>query len=376
MRPTFASLFAAAALAAGAGCLPNATWLPDSSGFVYTGGPKKDQLLLYDVKAGKARVLVDKNAGPAWPAVSPDGKKIAVALRDDDRKTIRLTVAVFDGDGKELHRSKPLDWKSHDNPKTLFAAEAFWTPKGDRLLLSTDGVGGFYDPKEQGLVKMDMMIVAAFGGNPYRPDGKGFFAFKSEQFYLIDEDGKETEVKPADQALFEKKKDEPGSPLNTMLAWPFLHSSHWEKGRAVVAWNGSRVAIDPDKTEMTLETFKPELTADKEIIADQATLECGAVVRAVELVSRWSPNNPETYRVDFGRYRLELVKPRAKEATVLMDEAMLFAIQPSPDGKSALVRGAKSIEAMMEAKPGEDWLFLIDGKGEVAAKIDTAKEVK
>jgi hypothetical protein len=56
-----------------------------------------------------------------------------------------------------------------------------------------------------------------------------------------------------------------------------------------------------------------------------------------------------------------------------MDEADFFTIAPSPDGKSALVRGAKSLEAMFEAKAGEDWLFLIDGKGEVAAKVDTAK---
>jgi hypothetical protein len=144
----------------------------------------------------------------------------------------------------------------------------------------------------------------------------------------------------------------------------------------VVAWNGSRVVIDADKAVMTLEDFKPDLTADKKIIADQATLEGGAVVRAVELIPRYSPDSRGPYRVDFGRYRLELIKPRTNEATELMDEAMLFAIQPSPDGKSALVRGAKSIEAMMEAKAGEDWLYLIDDKGEVAAKIDTAKDVK
>jgi hypothetical protein len=57
----------------------------------------------------------------------------------------------------------------------------------------------------------------------------------------------------------------------------------------------------------------------------------------------------------------------------MMDEADFFTIAPSPDGKSALVRGAKSLEAMMEAERGEDWLFLIGGKGEVATGIDAAK---
>jgi hypothetical protein len=156
-----------------------------------------------------------------------------------------------------------------------------------------------------------------------------------------------------------------------MLAFPFLHDSRWEKGKAVVAWNDLRLAIDSTNATMTLEEIKPELTADKRVIEVQKSLGGGAVVRAAELTPRYGGGGAPV-----GRFRLEVVKPGAKEATTLMDEADFFTIQPSPDGKSALVRGAKSIEAMMEAKPGEDWLYLIDGKGEVAAKIDTAKEVK
>jgi hypothetical protein len=93
----------------------------------------------------------------------------------------------------------------------------------------------------------------------------------------------------------------------------------------------------------------------------------------VELIPRYTKDPRGPGEPGFGRYRLEVVKPGAKEAKTLMEEADFFSISPAPDGKAALVHGAKSMEAMFEAKPGDDLLFLIDAKGEVAAKIDTAK---
>ncbi len=52
------------------GCYPGIAWLPDSSGFVYTGGKDERQLLLYDLKTKASRVVVADVGGPAWPAVS------------------------------------------------------------------------------------------------------------------------------------------------------------------------------------------------------------------------------------------------------------------------------------------------------------------
>lgn len=68
----------------GAGCVPSAAWLPDSSGFIFIDkfqGKKGTRLVRYDIKSKKRTVLVENtNTETLLPGVSPDGKKVAVAL--------------------------------------------------------------------------------------------------------------------------------------------------------------------------------------------------------------------------------------------------------------------------------------------------------
>ena len=109
------------------------------------------------------------------------------------------------------------------------------------------------------------------------------------------------------------------------------------------------------------------------MIQQQVQLSGGGVVRAVELSTRYKkdrdPGDPP-----FGSYRVEVVKQGAKEPKTLMDDAGFFMIYPSPDGKKAVVKCSKSLEAIFtESNPEQDMLFLIDGLGDVAAKIDLAK---
>jgi dipeptidyl aminopeptidase/acylaminoacyl peptidase len=372
LRRAFPLLAAAAlALVAGAGCLPNASWLPDSTGFVYTGGPNHDQLILYDVKEGKGRVLVKKDAGPAWPAVSPDGKRFAVALRKRDGDAAKLEVAVFDRDGKELQRSKPMDWRPTGGGDEL-AAQCFWAPDGDRLLLSSEGLSAFYDVKTGGSVKM-ALGVATFGNTPIRPDGKGFLAYREGgQYVFVDWDGKEKEVEAKSKDLFGGDED-PASPRGGLLAFPLMHSSRWDGSKATASWGDVRIVVDTDKLTATRETIKPALTADKKVIQHQVELAGGAVIRAAELVPRYTKEPRGGGEPGFGRYRLEVLKPGEKEPKTVADPVDYFMIYPSPDGKTAVVRGAKTGEGMFENHPGDDLLYLIDAKGDVAAKIDTAK---
>jgi len=73
-HPGLATL-AALVLIASSGCHPGISWLPDSSGFVYTKGK---HLMLFDVKTKKSQVLAKDLRAPAWPTVSPDGKRFAL----------------------------------------------------------------------------------------------------------------------------------------------------------------------------------------------------------------------------------------------------------------------------------------------------------
>jgi hypothetical protein len=78
--------------------------------------------------------------------------------------------------------------------------------------------------------------------------------------------------------------------------------------------------------------------------------------------------------MSFGSFRVEVVKPGAKEPKVLMDEAAFYRIAPAPDGKHAVVKCSKTLEAILkEPKAGQDMLYVIDGDGSVADTIDLAK---
>src|SRR5262245_35959121 len=107
---TASGLFCLFALA---GCVP-VIWLPDSSGFVYCEGGNAQRIVFYDVKKSERRVVVEKTpASTPWPAVSPEGKKIAVArlIRDkDQRRTQSMQVYIYDLQGNEIHRSPELNW--------------------------------------------------------------------------------------------------------------------------------------------------------------------------------------------------------------------------------------------------------------------------
>jgi hypothetical protein len=375
MRASFLRpLLAAVLLGCCAGCLPNATWLPDSSGFAYTGGKNKDTLYLYDLAKKASHVLVEKGAGPAWPAVSPDGKRVAVALRGKEGQTITLEVIVFDRDGKELQRTK-LDWTTSADETIEVSAQAFWVPGQDKLLLYSDGVTGFFDLKDKTALKMTDTIPATYRNTPILPDGKGFLAQKSDLPVLIDWDGKETSIDLTNKDLFEQKKDDPEYPLSSMLAFPMMHSSRWDGSNAVVRWGEAQIKIDANKHTAALESIKPATTEDGKIIQDQVKLAGGAVVRAVELTKRYKKEaNINSNEPFFGSYRLEVLKPGAKEPTTLMDEAGFFLINPSPDGKTATAKCSKSLDAVFKPSgQGEDMLYVIDGAGAVMDKIDLGK---
>jgi hypothetical protein len=381
MRAWFPRLLPAILLLA-AGCLPNATWLPDSSGFVYTGGQHKDALYLYDLEKKKPHVLVEKGAGPAWPAVNADGKRIAVVLRtwrlalaSEPSNPVNLEIVVFGRDGKELHHSPKLEWC---RPNRLEAADnvtpqAFWVPGEEKLLVYSDNWTGVYDLKPKSVVKHER-IVSTFGNSPILPNGRGFLARDREGMVVVDWEGRVKKIKwePKDDldSLF---NGDGGSSQGNMILYPLIYASHWNGPTAVVSWGDVRVKINSDKAVGTLEHIKPALTDDKKVIQQQIRLSEGGVIRIVELKQRFNTDR-ESGDSLFGSYRVEVIKQGAKEPKILMDGGDFGMIYPSPDGKKAVVKCSKSLDAIFtESKPDQDMLFLIDAHGNVTDKIDLSK---
>jgi len=137
------------------GCeLPGVAWLPDSSGIVFTEN-KGTRLVHYDLKKKARRVIVnDTGTRTTWPAVSPDGKQVAVARWTAiPGKASQLQVILYNLDGKEAHRSRAYAWRPLETQKVeLGPTHLFWG-RADKLLVWTGEETAIYDPFHATLVK-------------------------------------------------------------------------------------------------------------------------------------------------------------------------------------------------------------------------------
>src|SRR5437660_11025954 len=133
-------LVAVPCLLAAAGCR-TVGWLPDSSGFVYTDDRDCRRLVHYDVTTGKRNVLVAQMpARTPWPAVSPDGKHVAVARllkAAGQKKADALQVILYDLKGKEVRRSPEFPWgPARDNGREDYPyTGVFWVAGVGRLIV-------------------------------------------------------------------------------------------------------------------------------------------------------------------------------------------------------------------------------------------------
>jgi hypothetical protein len=324
------------------GCYPGIAWLPDSSGFVYTAGKGKMQLRLFTLKTKKSRVLVADVGGPAWPAVSADGKRIAVLVKEDkrDKKDERkyhvwLTLSIFDRDGKLVHRSKPMRWREYLVggllPPDGGLAQVAWSPKGDRLLLFQCDRTALYDLKTHKLLPLKGGLVT-IGNSPVRPDGKGFLTESAVGFAFVDWDGKERRIKggqPREKRTDQEAGDEKRTDYGTEdYHWQF--PTHWKGAVALIHSEHGKLdgRIDTDKLTWELPKEAPRLprTKDGWDICDSYSFPRGVTVRAAfDARHGWA-----------GPCRLELLRPGTKTPEVLakgLPRLQSFKFFPSPDGK-------------------------------------------
>jgi serine/threonine protein kinase len=109
--------------------LPHASWMPDSrhAVFSFAAAGKPSALWFADLKRERLRKLTSATTAAEYPALSPDGKRLAFTVVTDDYGLIEL----------------PLDGST---PKTLIANSRnmyspSWSPDGQQLIYSTDRTG-------------------------------------------------------------------------------------------------------------------------------------------------------------------------------------------------------------------------------------------
>jgi hypothetical protein len=297
----------------GAGCVPNVAWLPDSSGFAYLGGATGRQLVLYDAAAGRPRVLVaDTGANTEWPAVSPDGRRVAVARLFDYQGNLArsssgstfstLQVVVYGLDGREVHTSRPVPWQPRASCYTPHVQPMlFWSPAGDKLVIYGDLVTGVYDLASGGLVRLDDTIPWVFEATPVLPDGRGFLAWR------IGLGGQEEALGPrvvtwygqVTRLTWPPPPHDPQRPGPSESAWamipfsPFQLSSRWEGDWASASWSGARLEVDPGKGLVSGGAFEPERAEDGKVVQHCFPFPGGgALVRLVE-VDQGGPRTPD-----------------------------------------------------------------------------------
>jgi hypothetical protein len=243
-----------------AGCFPTVAWLPDSSGIVYTTtdwpggfpdmpGEFHGRLVHYDLAKKTARVITKTKTNTIQPALSPDGKRIAVArLSLEKDKSPTLQVVVYDLQGKEIHSSKTLAWG--EEPKGEVGAEKyaqlFWASRENKVLVHANKHSGIYDLEKGQAMMLGAAVPSIYGMTPIRPDGKGFLLAKEDKSVaFVDWEGKETAITIPDEKLAAREQEILFIPA--AVCW-----SRWEGPVAIATWKAKEWRIDTAKLTATL----------------------------------------------------------------------------------------------------------------------------
>jgi hypothetical protein len=187
-------------------------------------------LVRYDLKRKASKVIVaDTKTDTPWPAISKDGKKIAVAeytlgyVKDSKEFKGTFRIIVYDLDGKGLSRTKVHEvtgtlemavTTTEERPGTAYLN---WSGPADKILVvgswgpsegshlipgallqtsphvpMTPPLGGICDLKKE---KFTPIEGIPFPNRPVRPDDKGFLAKDAtDHVFYYDWDGGKTSL--------------------------------------------------------------------------------------------------------------------------------------------------------------------------------------
>jgi dipeptidyl aminopeptidase/acylaminoacyl peptidase len=346
------------------GCIPGVTWLPDSSGFVYVSEDGQN-LVHFNLATKKQQIIVsDEKMKTAWPAMSPNGKSIAVArLNCDKDKGDTLQILIYDLNRKVQKQSKvfslPRDGKIVGQDRTT--TELFWGPPADKIVVSIFSerlTTAIYDVKREELKTLKDSSAFALAGRPARPDGKGFVVTKwkgqeCSGISLVDWNGKERPIAMKPPIDDQDKKD--------MLRWPYMFTSSWQDAKALVATSKGRFEIDTNKLQGKFDSFDSGEPNGENHVHQQFTFAGSQnVVRIVDWTKQVKGMNEQISR-------LEILDSHQKRIQTLIENA-LMNLSPSPDGKLVAVRCAHDDKKRGDPK---EMIWVIDQSGQVVAKAKT-----
>jgi hypothetical protein len=323
------------------GCIPGVSWLPDSSGFVFT--TPKGRLVVYDLPTRKHRVILQDStaATTCLPAISPSGKRIALGHLHDshDKITALLQFVVCDVQGKIEFRSDKILLAPLKGKDFGYTTQIVWSPDEKKLLVHGQGnanqgkgfnIAGLFDITTGKIQVWDEHVPAFFGGTPIRPDGAGFLLGKLQsnddigEYAWVDWNGKEKRI-----AITQREAEPEPIPPYTALC-----DSRWDGAKAVLTLPQQRYVIDTEKLEqMMLPVREADTMIGKEFIRMRTKLANGLELLLLE-------------RDDGGKdgsaTRVVARKPGDTALTEILSTIRDCMVQlgPSPNGKHAIVRVA------------------------------------
>jgi hypothetical protein len=356
-------------------CVPNVLWQPDSSGIIYTttnwpGGPDmpaqlQGRLMHYHLKTKAARVIAKTETNTIQPALSPDGKQIAVArIKFEKDKQPKLQVVVYDLEGKETHRSKLMAWG--EEPKGDLSVEKyahlFWAPHENKVLVYANKHSGVYNLDQGQAVMLGEAVPSTYGTTPVRPDGKGFLLAKNDNSVaFLDWDGKETAIAMPTEKLNVREQD--------IISLPAAGSwSRWEGPVAIATWKAKEWRVDTVKKTAALRNVDKAIWAldGKEIQQIYAFAGGKTKLAVLYLVSPRDFHDAglPTVRVDF-------IGPEPDRRRTLIQTTPYCGVYPSPNQELVALR--YTAEGNKKEDRQRDMILVVNQKGEVVADIDTGK---
>jgi hypothetical protein len=369
MKSRLPLALAAAMLVAASGCVPSdVVWLEDSSGFVFLKDAKT--LACYDLARQAERTIVtfheDVRFQNLRPAVSPDGKRVAVVTGTQLRETQRVEIALYDRQGQQLGLPAQTSWPQSAPPEFVpyrTYHEACWSPDGRRLLVSAPRSLVLYELASRSLQTFDGLRLhptASLGLSPFTPDGKGFLASKpidelKGTATFVDFEGWVHAFRGSQEAQqAESHIDLSQAPY----LWPM---ASWRRGLAVVRLSdGKQLTLDPVRREASLKDAEATVRA---LYLYAQHHDCTVLPLAEDLVLRAARPQPDAPR--FQVTSIEVVVPSLAKSKAIANgaERDSVAFVPAPDRRHTIV--------FYRTKEGQaEHLLLVNQKGEVLRRWD------